>query len=298
MSEEEILRQALWCAAQGYGSVVLQSGECRDEDFISFVERVVRRIRTETVSQRLPRGLGITLCVGEQSRAAYERFFAAGAHRYLLRIETSDPELYAKLHPPSQDFEARVACLRTLRDIGFQVGTGVMIGLPGQTVAHLAADVEFFRDMDVDMIGMGPYIPHARTPLGAPGAAAIPAAAERLELALRMIAVCRIVMPDVNIAATTALQAIASDGRERGLLHGANIIMPLLTPTGVRKDYLLYDGKPCVDESAEQCHACLARRIVSIGRTVAVDEWGDSPHARSRHAASASAPLHPEEPHS
>jgi len=290
LSEEEILRQALWCAAQGYGSVVLQSGECRDEDFISFVERVVRRIRTETVSSRLPRGVGITLCVGEQSRETYERFFAAGAHRYLLRIETSDPELYAKLHPPSQDFWARVACLRTLRAIGFQVGTGVMIGLPEQTVEHLAADVEFFRDMDVDMIGMGPYIPHAHTPLGVPGVSVIPPAAQRLELSLRMIAVCRIVLPDVNIAATTALQALVSDGRERGLLHGANIIMPLLTPTAVRKDYLLYDGKPCVDESADQCRACLARRIAAVGRAVAVDEWGDSPHARVRTRTGAGVP--------
>lgn len=282
LTEDQILEQARWCAEQGYGSIVLQSGECREEEFIDFVERVVHRIRRETVSPRLPQGLGITLCVGEQRRDAYERFFAAGAHRYLLRIETSDPELFARIHPPSQRFEDRVACLRSLREIGYQVGTGVMIGLPGQTVEHLARDVAFFRDMDVDMIGMGPYIPHADTPMGAPDAAPVLPPDARLALSLRMIAVCRIVLRDVNIAATTALQAIVPDGRERGLLHGANVIMPQLTPTEVRRDFLLYDGKPCVDESAAQCRACLAMRIAAAGREVGVDEWGDSPHALAR----------------
>jgi len=281
LTEDEIVDGARWCAEQGYGSAVLQSGERRDEAFVAFVERVVRRIKQATVSEILPSGLGMTLCVGEQDRSAYERFLAAGAHRYLLRIETTDPGLFARLHPPQQTLEARMACLQTLREVGFQVGTGVMIGLPGQTCEQLAADVEFFRDLDIDMIGMGPYVPHRQTPLAEWPDRLLPAA-DRLALALRMISVCRIVLRNVNIAATTALQALAEDGREQGLLAGANILMPQLTPTGVRRDYLLYEGKPCLDEDAVMCRNCLRRRIETTGRTLVLDAWGDAPHAVQR----------------
>ena len=281
LSEEEIISLAKWCSAQGYGSVVLQSGERRDNEFVSFVEHIVRRIKKETTSEKLPSGLGITLCVGEQDRTTYERFFKAGAHRYLLRIETTDPNLFASIHPPDQKIETRMECLKNLREIGFQVGTGVMIGLPGQTIKHLAADIEFFKNMDIDMIGMGPYIPHHQTPMKNLEKM-IRSPKERLALALRMIAVSRIVLQDVNIAATTALQALAENGREQGLLAGANVIMPQLTPTAVRRDYLLYDGKPCLEEDALLCKDCLKRRIESIGRIVAIDKWGDSPHATKR----------------
>jgi biotin synthase len=279
LTEDEIVASALWCADKGYGSVVLQSGERHDAAFVRLVENSVRRIKRESVSDRLPHGLGITLCVGEQSPATYHRFFDAGAHRYLLRIESSSPELYARVHPPEQTWEQRRHCLQVLRDIGYQVGTGVMIGIPGQTVEHLADDIEFFRDMDVDMIGMGPYLPHPDTPLAARHGDCGWASADAYRLALLMIAVARIVLRDVNIAATTALQAMRPLGREEGLNFGANVVMPQVTPLEVRKDYLLYEGKPCLDESAESCLSCLEARIQSVGRTIGFDSWGDSRHA-------------------
>lgn len=267
---------ARWCADKGYGSLVLQSGERRDAAFVRRVESMIRAIKDATRSDAQPDGLGITLCVGEQAPETYARWFAAGAHRYLLRIESSSPELFARLHPEHQRLETRVACLQTLRQIGYQVGTGVMIGVPGQTIDHLIGDLLFFRDMDVDMIGMGPYIPHAQAVL--PGAPAVPPAEERLRLGLRMIAAARLLLRDVNIAATTALQAMADNGREQGLRFGANVIMPQVTPPDVRKMYTLYDGKPCLDDSAEQCAVCLESRIASVGRRTLKAQWGDSAH--------------------
>lgn len=273
---DDVVACARWCADKGYGSLVLQSGERRDAAFVRRVEAMIRAIKDATCSDAQPEGLGITLCVGEQAPETYERWFAAGAHRYLLRIESSSPELFAQLHPENQRHETRVACLQTLRQIGYQVGTGVMIGLPGQTIDHLIGDLLFFRDMDVDMIGMGPYIPHAQAVL--PGAPAVPTAEERLRLGLRMIAAARLLLRDVNIAATTALQAMADDGREQGLRFGANVIMPQVTPPNVRKMYTLYDGKPCLDDSAEQCAVCLENRITSVGRRTLKGQWGDSAH--------------------
>ncbi len=279
LSKDELLSAALFCAEAGYGSIVLQSGERRDEPFIAFVEDAVAAIKRETVSARLPRGLGVTLCVGEQTEETYKRFFAAGAHRYLLRIETTSPALFAAIHPASQTITTRMECLGSLKRAGFQVGTGVMIGLPGQTVEDLADDILFFRSGDIDMIGMGPYIPHNQTPMASIEPAFVKNKA--FELALRMISVCRIVCRDVNIASTTALQALEPDGRELGLEAGANIIMPQATPAGVRRHYLLYEGKPCLDESAGQCRSCIEQRIKSIGREIAADGWGDSRHFRN-----------------
>lgn len=277
---DDVVACARWCADKGYGSLVLQSGERRDAAFVRRVEAMIRAIKDATRSNPQPEGLGITLCVGEQAPETYARWFAAGAHRYLLRIESSSPELFAQIHPENQRLETRVACLKVLREIGYQVGTGVMIGLPGQTVEHLIGDLLFFRDMDVDMIGMGPYIPHAQAVLS--GVPAIPPADERLRLGLRMIAAARLLLRDVNIAATTALQAMAEDGREQGLRFGANVIMPQVTPPTVRKMYTLYDGKPCLDDSAEQCAVCLENRIASVGRTALKGQWGDSAHYRRR----------------
>lgn len=273
---DDVVACARWCAERGYGSLVLQSGERRDTAFVRRVEAMICAIKDATRCDAQPEGLGITLCVGEQAPETYARWFAAGAHRYLLRIESSSPELFARLHPENQRLETRVACLQTLRQIGYQVGTGVMIGLPGQTIDHLIDDLLFFRDMDVDMIGMGPYLPHAQGVL--PGAPAIPPAEERLRLGLRMIAAARLLLRDVNIAATTALQAMADDGREQGLRYGANVIMPQVTPPNVRKMYTLYDGKPCLDDSAEQCAVCLENRIASVGRRTLKGQWGDSAH--------------------
>jgi len=279
LTKDEIVECAKFCADEGFGSIVLQSGERQDAAFAEFVEDVVRAIKSETMSAALPQGLGITLCVGEQKRATYERFFAAGAHRYLLRIETSSPGLFSRIHPPKQTFETRIKCLETLKSIGFQVGTGVMIGLPGQTISDLADDILFFKNLDVDMIGMGPYIVHSDTPMQCHEKETTARKDEILQLSLMMIAVTRIVLGNVNIAATTALQAMDPTGREKGLLHGANVIMPQVTPLGVRRDYLLYEGKPCIDESALQCKGCLENRVTSIGRRLGKNAWGDSRHA-------------------
>lgn len=281
LAKEEVLEAALWCAEQGYGSIVLQSGERRDERFISFVEDVIREIKKQSISETLPRGVGITLSIGEQSYETYKRLFLAGAHRYLLRIETTNRELFSKIHPSSQRFEDRVACLTYLHNIGYQVGTGVMIGIPGQTVSMLAEDIEFFKRMDIDMIGMGPYITHPQAPLSSLG---MMEKKELLQLALNMIAVTRLYLRDVNIAATTALQAIEPRGRELGLSYGANVTMPNLTPKQVRKNYTLYEGKPCTDETKQECRGCLLARVQSIGRDVHFDTWGDSKHyERKRH---------------
>jgi len=274
LGEADIMRMAHWADEARYGSLVLQSGERHDPEFVAMVERVVQRIKAETK-------LGITLSIGEQTRQTYARWRSAGAHRYLLRIETSNPELYRSLHPADHSFADRLACLNSLRATGYQVGTGVMIGLPGQSLEDLARDIFFFRDMDVDMIGMGPYIPHAGTPLGQ-AAPPIPDVARRLRLTLNMIAVTRLMLPDLNIAATTALQALAPRGREFGLQVGANVIMPNVTDTEYRDGYQLYDNKPCRDENAGQCRSCLERRIASVGETIGYDEWGDAPHARRR----------------
>lgn len=279
LKRDEIVETARWCGEQGYGSIVLQSGERRDAKFTRFIADTVRAIKDTTRSDVLPHGVGITLCVGEQSGETYQQWFDAGAHRYLLRMETSSPRLFAALHPEGQRYESRVGCLKTLKAIGYRVGTGVMIGLPGQALDDLVDDLLFFRDIGADMIGMGPYIPHAQAVL--PGDAPIPEAATRLQLALRMIAATRLLLPNINIAATTALQTLAPDGREQGLRFGANVIMPQATPLRVRRQYTLYDGKPCLEDSAGQCASCLEGRINSVGRRVLRNAWGDSVSART-----------------
>ena len=274
---DEIVEAARWCAETGYGSIVLQSGERRDARFIRFVTDAVQAIKKATRGVALPDGVGITLCAGEQSAETYAAWREAGAHRYLLRVETSSPSLFAVLHPASQSQVARVRCLKTLKALGYRVGTGVMIGLPGQTLDNLVNDLLFFRDIGVDMIGMGPYIPQEQAVL--PGVAAIPDVNTRMRLALGMIAAARLLLRDVNIAATTALQTLAPDGREQGLRFGANVFMPQATPQRVRHMYQLYDGKPCLEDNAGQCAACLERRIISTGRRVLRNDWGD-PAAR------------------
>jgi biotin synthase len=275
LSKDQIIDAAIWCADQGYGSVVLQSGERTDKSFIDFVEDVVVAIKTKTRSTLMPDGIGITLCVGEQTEESYKRFFDAGAHRYLLRIESSSPTLFRKIHPENQKLETRIQCLQSLRRIGYRVGTGVMIGIPGQTIENLADDILFFKELDVDMIGMGPYIVHNQTPMAIYQEETKQRFEEIFSLSLKMIAVTRLVLRNVNMAATTALQSMKHDGREQGLRFGANVIMPQLTPTEVRKEYQLYEGKPCLDENVEQCRDCLTRRITSVGRVIGYNEYGD-----------------------
>lgn len=278
MDEEEMIREAIWSYENEYGSAVIQAGERTDAAFIDMIERVVR-----TVKEKTDGNLGITLSLGEQTEETYRRWREAGAHRYLLRIETTNPKLYRKLHPEDHDFEARKNCLALLKKTGWQVGTGVMIGLPGQTAEDLADDILFMKEIDVDMIGMGPYIPHRDTPMGAE----IPPYTDEQKQAaltegLKMIAVTRIVLKDINIAAATALQALEHAGREMGLKCGANIIMPNVTETEFRPNYTLYDNKPCTDENSSMCRGCLTGRITGIGETIGFNEWGDSKHYAKR----------------
>jgi len=277
MSMPEIMDAARHAAEFRYGSVVLQAGERTDPRWIDFVEEAVRGIKSIDGGR-----LGITLSLGEQSAETYRRWFAAGAHRYLLRIESSDSGLYAKLHPADHRYDERVEALRLLRETGYQVGTGVMIGLPGQTVENLVHDLEFFKRLDVDMIGMGPYLVHHDTPLGQQFPECGSDTARQLERGLAMIAVTRLYLRNVNIASTTALQALAPDGRELGLLAGANVIMPNIGDLAYRKGYLLYDNKPGTDENAETARGKLERAIASIGEEIAYDEWGDSLHFAAR----------------
>ena len=281
LSVDQIVACASTCSDLGYGSMVIQSGERSDRKFIDLTVEALRRIKRETRNEAQPDGLGVTLCIGQQSRTTYRRLFDAGAHRYLLRIETTNPDLFASIHPGDQTFESRLECLVLLREIGYQVGTGVMIGLPGQTLEDLADDILFYQEHDIDMIGMGPFIPDPETPLGRESCRDI---AERIRLSLLMIAATRLALRDVNIASTTALQTLDPVGREKGLRFGANVIMPQVTPPEVRKDYQLYPGKPCLDENALECHSCLGARVAFAGRTIGYDAWGDSAHAVRRKA--------------
>ena len=272
LSADEIVSAAEEAKSLDYASLVIQSGEIEGEAHTRFIEEVLRRIA--------PLGLGVTLSLGEQTEETYARWRAAGAERYLLRIETSSHALYARLHPADCSWERRVECLRALRRTGYQVGTGVMCALPGQTHADLAADILFYADLDVDMIGMGPYIPHPDTPLAAEATGWNSAAA--LALGLKMIAVTRLYLHDVNIAAATALQALTEDGRERGVMAGANVIMPNVTAVAHRRDYSLYANKPCCDETAALCHGCLDRRLAAVGEHLLYGKRGDSPHYHRR----------------
>lgn len=275
LSEDDIVRMAKWAYEWKYGSVVLQSGELESAENTAFIERVLQRITELTGGE-----LGVTLSAGEQTEEVYRRWLDAGAHRYLLRVETSNPELYARLHPADHSFERRVECLRVLKKLGYQTGSGVMIGLPGQTLDDLARDVEFFREIDLDMIGMGPYIPHHDTPLGEGIELTPEYAAGQLRLGLKMIAVTRLYLHDVNIAAATALQALDDSGREQGLQAGANIIMPNVTDTEYRASYQLYENKPCLDENAAKCRNCLTWRVLSVGEEINWGVRGDSAHFR------------------
>ncbi len=273
MSVPEILADAQWAYHNGYGSIVLQAGERQDREFRLFVDSIIREIKSLSNGE-----LGITLSLGEQTRDTYQRWFDSGAHRYLLRIETSNSRLYHRLHPRDHHFETRKACLKMLKDIGYQVGTGVLIGLPFQSAANLADDLLFYRQNDVDMIGMGPYILHGNTPLAAQVPDDEGAGSDRLVMTLKMIALARILLKDVNIAATTALQALAPDGRESGLLAGANVIMPNVTRKKYRQLYQLYPNKPCIAEDKRDCARCLRQRIEGIGEKIGFNQWGDSPH--------------------
>jgi len=273
--KEEVLAEAKWCHEQRYGSIVLQAGERESKAWTDFITELILGIKEISGGK-----LGITLSMGEQTEDVYRQWWEAGAHRYLLRIETSDPDLYTTLHPSNHSYTRRLECIRTLKKLGYQTGTGVMIGLPGQTAEHLAGDILFFYDEDIDMLGMGPFIPHHDTPLGYLIGTYDPEQA--LTGGLKMIAACRIALRDVNIASTTALQALMPTGRELGLLAGANIIMPNITDTSYRDGYQLYEGKPGLDENACSSRDNLEQSILSIGESIGYDEWGDSRHYKGK----------------
>ena len=222
MSEEEIIKSAIWAFEKGYGSVVLQSGERKDKFFIELVESLLKKINCLTSGK-----LRITISCGEQSKETYRRWFEAGANRYLLRIESSNHKIYESLHPDNYDFNKRLKCLFNLKNIGYQVGTGVMIGLPNQDFKDLANDIIFFRSIEADMIGMGPFIPHPNTPLNQSSSNIVKNKKELYMLSLKMIAITRILMPKINIAAATAFQALYPFGREKALMCGANIFMTI-----------------------------------------------------------------------
>ena len=279
VTENEVLDAARYAYENHFGSLVIQAGERSGVEYVKRIERLVKMIKQMSNGE-----LGITLSLGEQSEETYRRWFEAGAHRYLLRIEVSNPELYPKYHPNDKihDYNERLEALYRLRKVGYQVGTGVMIGLPFQTVEDLADDLLFFQEHDIDMIGMGPYIEHEDTPMYQ-HKHLLMSKMDRFYLSLKMVAVLRILMKDINIAATTAMQAIDPMGREKSIKVGANIIMPNLTPTKYRDDYLLYEDKPCTDEDAEECKRCLEARIKMAGAEIGYGEWGDSKHFRTRH---------------
>ncbi|WP_066631648.1 [FeFe] hydrogenase H-cluster radical SAM maturase HydE [Labilibacter marinus] len=278
LEDEHVIEAAKFAHENNYASMVLQAGERSDEHFIERVDLLLKRIKKETNGE-----LGITISLGEQSEETYKKWFESGAHRYLLRIESSNKVLYNQIHPNNDehDFESRLSCLKNLKKVGYQTGTGVMVGLPWQTFEDLARDILFMKDFDIDMCGMGPYIEHQDTPLYEHRNVLWPIKT-RFSVTLNMIAILRIVMKDINIAAATALQAIDPMGREKALRIGANVIMPNITPTLHRKDYQLYENKPCTDEGAEDCGNCLSMRIELADREVGLGEWGDSKHFANR----------------
>lgn len=276
---EDVIPAARFAYEQGYGSMVIQGGERHDKKFRDKITSILKEVRK--ISSESP--LGITLSLGEQPYEVYKEWFEAGAHRYLLRIESSTQELFEKIHPvdESHSFQTRLTALKDLRRAGYQVGTGVMIGLPFQTLGHLADDLLFFKSFDIDMCGMGPYLEHSQTPLYQYKDLLIPKE-ERLELSLKMVAILRLMMPKINIAATTAMQSIDPAGREKAILAGANVIMPNLTLTEVRGDYSIYENKPGVGEDASITSSSLERMLQNAGIPIGYNEWGDSLHFKDR----------------
>lgn len=278
LTDYEILQTARYAWQNHYGSIVLQGGERNDPAFVLRIEKLLKEIKKLSRNE-----LGITLSLGEQTEETYQRWFHAGAHRYLLRIETSDSRLYQRIHPQNKlhDFHTRLHCLRILQKCGYQTGTGVMIGLPFQTIENLADDLLFLKTSDVDMVGMGPYLEHKETPLYAYHEQLL-SPQERFRLGLHMVSCLRLLMPDINIAATTALQAIIPEGREKALEIGANVIMPNITPATNRVDYQLYENKPTLEERCEESLLKLSESIRKSGCEIKPDTWGDSPHWKNK----------------
>ena len=327
MTDEQVLQEAQFALDAGYGSIAIQGGERSDSAFIERITRLlyqISRLQPGGSSGANTNNLGITLSLGEQSREVYREWKNAGASRYLLRIEASNRELYEKIHPGDEhhSYQRRVQALHDLKSEGYLLGSGIMIGLPFQTHAHLEEDLQFLKDLQVDMVGMGPYIPHKDTPLGQivawwketpPHEAAAElregalrgtvfledpllttfpeqlrqlamqprgdfwnlSNAELLDLCIDMVARLRILMPHINIAATTALQVLHPDGREMALLAGANVIMPNMTESSLRGNYSLYEGKQGVADDAASTRDKLLENLARLEIPVGWNRPGD-----------------------
>jgi biotin synthase len=272
MTREEILDCARQAERLGYGTVVMQAGE---DDLLTaeWIAEIVRWIKRETT-------LAVTLSLGERRQDELELWRSAGADRYLLRFETSDANLYRVIHPHRfADGPDRLTLLRQLKALGYEAGGGVMVGIPGQSFDSLAEDILTFRALDLDMIGIGPYIAHADTPLGSGALRPAILPSEQVsaseEMVYKMIALTRIACPTANIPSTTALATINRvDGRKLGLKAGANVVMPNLSPARYRRMYEIYPEKACIEESAADCSQCLRGQIHSLGRFAAEGQGG------------------------
>lgn len=253
LTQEEILSCCTEGYRLGYRTYVLQGGEdpwFTDEKLCAIIEDIKTRFPDSAV----------TLSVGERSRESYQRLFDAGADRYLLRHETASKRLYERLHP-GMSFENRMDCLKNLKEIGFQVGAGFMVGLPDQTNSDLVMDLKFLHDFNPHMIGIGPFIPHSDTPLGGSDGGTV-------EKTLVMVALTRLMVPGALMPATTAMGTLDSLGREKAIKAGANVVMPNLSPTDVRTKYEIYENKICTGDEAAHCRICIEKRIEGAGYTV------------------------------
>jgi biotin synthase len=263
MTAEEIVACAKRAHDFGYGTVVLQAGE--DEGLtLDAVAQIVKRIKAEAA-------VAVTLSLGERTTEELRAWHEAGADRYLLRFETSNSELFSRMHPPrGKKRPSRMRLLRQLGPLGYEVGSGVMIGIPGQSYEDLANDLELFRELDLDMIGVGPFIAHPSTPFGQTEANAHVDQVPPSELmTYKMIALARLLCPDANIPSTTALATLnIAEGRELGLQRGANIVMPNMTPPEYRVYYEIYPAKACIRETSDLCNRCITGRIEKLGREI------------------------------
>lgn len=251
ISKENIISYAEHAVNMGYKTIVLQSGE--DEYYNT-------DLMCEIIEGIKKLGVALTLSIGEKTYEEYKAFKEAGADRYLIRIETTDKTLYNQMHP-NMDFDNRVRCLEDLGRLGYEVGTGCLVGLPNQTIESLADDILFFKEINADMVGIGPFIPHPHTPLK-------DSASGSFTLALKVMALTRILLKDINIPATTAMETLNPNGRIIALQSGANVVMPNVTTTEYRAKYEIYPNKICINENPDKCKGCISAKIQSIGRTV------------------------------
>ncbi len=282
LTEEKIINLVINLYKQGIKSFAFQSGEINNEKFILKLVKIIQKIKNETKQIDIQnneeiKGAGITGSFGELEKEFYEELFKAGIHRYLLRIETSNRKLYEKIHPLNHSFNKRLKCLEYLKEIGYQVGSGIMIGIPGQTYKDLIKDLKFFKNFDLDMIGMGPYIEHYNTPIFNQYKALITSKnfyKKIFELSIKMIALTRIILEDVNIVNSTSLQSLPNfnNAFELGIKAGANVVMPIFTPNIQKAKYEIYNLKKYLTFTD------ISNRIKKINFIPIYNKWGDPLH--------------------